>query len=73
MLTNLDDFKSDLRNLINSHSVDNDLQIPDYILTEYVLNMICSLKKLHLDVECHSGPFDSKSQILLEQGIPHVR
>jgi len=44
-----DDFKRDLRALINRHSVDNELQTPDFLLAEYVADCLIAYQKATLN------------------------
>lgn len=39
------EFEKDLQHIINIHSIDNDLNIPDFILAEYLVGVI-EAKKL---------------------------
>lgn len=39
-----EDFKKELKKLINQYSIDNDINIPDFVLTEYIINSLNNLK-----------------------------
>jgi hypothetical protein len=40
------DFYKDLATTINTHSIDNELDTPDWILAEYVLDQLSSYRKM---------------------------
>ena len=39
-------FEIDLEKLINEHSIDNDLNTPDYILADYLVNCLENYRKI---------------------------
>jgi len=39
------EFERELRSLLNRFSIDNDCNMPDYILSTYIINSIESLKE----------------------------
>lgn len=43
----IDEFTSDLTDLINKHSKDNELNLPDWILARYLNDALSSLKVLN--------------------------
>lgn len=45
-------FFRDIRDVINRHSIDNNLNIPDDILAEFIVNLIECLDEMCRAVEC---------------------
>jgi len=54
------DFKEELRVVINRHSVDNKCETPDYILTEFLYNMILQFALAVKLRDIHEGRFSEK-------------
>ena len=48
-------FKKELECLINRHSIDNDLDTPDFILTDYIMMCIANFKVATLNREGFFG------------------
>jgi len=40
-------FKIEIENLINIHSIDNELNTPDYILADYLVNCLENYRKIN--------------------------
>jgi hypothetical protein len=51
----LDSFLRDLAEVLNRHGFDNDLEVPDYLLAEYVFGNLQELKALRIKVEKWKG------------------
>jgi len=41
----MEEFKKELRDLINTHSIDNDCNMPDILLAELIVGAIKGIKK----------------------------
>lgn len=50
-----EDFKEELRQLLNSHSIDNVVETPDYILVDLVCEFLTSIGKMHETRDRHIG------------------
>lgn len=48
-------FKKELETLINRHSIDNDLNTPDFILAEYIIKCLTNLKITTIDRDTWFG------------------
>lgn len=48
-------FEKDLRKLINSHSLENRTDTPDYILATYIVEYLKSLERLYRAKLNHEG------------------
>jgi len=42
---NKESFNKELADLLNSNSIDNELNIPDHILADYLVNCLATLKE----------------------------
>lgn len=51
----MENFKEELRSLINRYSIDNKLSTPDYILTDYLIQQLENLKVI-TDYDRNSKP-----------------
>ena len=47
-------FIAEIQEVINRHSVDNKLNIPDDILADFIVNMIDCLEEMFTDTQCRS-------------------
>ena len=47
----MEEFKKELENLINMHSVENGSNTPDFILAEYLCDCLSAYEKIHADNE----------------------
>ena len=64
----MDNFKKDLENLINTHAIENKWDMPDYIMAEFICNLINSVSipmRANLDWHgvdsvCHPCPERNK-------------
>lgn len=52
-------FTDELRDLINRHSIDNELEIPDYILAEYIEDFLAAYKRLQKSNKTHQHGEDA--------------
>ena len=44
---NLQEFEKELESLINSHSIENESNTPDFILAKYLVNCLKNYKEIH--------------------------
>lgn len=44
-----------IANILNKYGVDNDLRIPDYILSRYLMRQLNALSKVGSDIVKHKG------------------
>jgi len=51
-------FEQELESLINRHSVDSQLNIPDYALKDYLIRMLDGLEVLNKEIRKHSSVRD---------------
>jgi hypothetical protein len=56
-MRNVERFKEEVRAAINRSSIDNELNVPDWILADYVVSNLEALQRLNqLNVKWHVGP-----------------
>jgi hypothetical protein len=48
------EFFKELTSLINKYSIDNDHNVPDYVLSQYIENSLYSIMRLQVDLRNHS-------------------
>jgi len=48
-------FEQELESLINRHSVDNQLNIPDYAIKDYMMRMLGGLEILSQEIRRHNS------------------
>ena len=51
---NISAFKKELEKLINCHSIDNECQTPDFILTAYIIDCLRSYNIARMALEYHN-------------------
>lgn len=51
------DFKEDLRAVLNRHSIDNLLEMPDFVIAQFLDEFLCALARANsININWHGWP-----------------
>ena len=66
-MSNMDDvFKQRLAWVLNSHSIDNEIGIPDYILADHICEYLRSIQRMTSELHRHMGVKFSRETTVIQ-------